>query len=62
MTWGAFYMYYQCPQCAKKFKFAIDLLDEAGERFGKCPDCNVEGTFIKEGPNTEDSLDYEEID
>lgn len=62
MTWGAFYMYYQCPQCGKKFKYAIDLLNEMGDQFGKCPICNIEGTFIKEGPNTPDSLEYEETD
>lgn len=62
MTWGAFYMYYACPKCGKKFKYAIDLLDVAGEQFGQCPNCKLEGTFIKEGPNTPDSLEYEEVD
>lgn len=62
MTWGAFYMYYQCPDCGKKFRFALDLLNEMGESFGRCPVCSAEGTFIKEGPASRDSLDFEEVE
>ncbi|MGN0658337.1 MAG: hypothetical protein ACI4LA_01900 [Emergencia sp.] len=62
MTWGAFYMYYQCPQCGRKFRYALDLLNEMGDQFGRCPDCGAEGTFIKEGPVSRDSMDYVEVE
>lgn len=62
MTWGAFYMYYQCPDCGKKFRYALDLLNEMGDRYGRCPVCGTEGTFIKEGPVSRDSTEYEEVE
>ena len=27
-------MYYRCPQCGKKFKYAIDLIPEFGDASG----------------------------
>lgn len=62
MTWGALYMYYKCPDCGKKFKYAIDLIPEFGDEFGCCPDCGTMGTYIKEGAITKDDLEYEEVE
>ena len=55
-------MYYICPQCGKKFKYATDLIPEFGEEFGKCPACGAMGAFEKEGARTLDDLDYEEVE
>lgn len=62
MTWGAFYMYYKCPKCGKKFKSELGVMEEMGKRFGQCPDCKIDSEFIKEGQKTKDDLDYEEVD
>ena len=62
MTWGAFYMYYQCPNCGKKMKFAQDVMIELGEKFGQCPNCEIDATFVKEGPLALDGNEWEEID
>ena len=39
MSWGPCFLYYRCPQCGKKFKYATDLIPEFGDDFGKCPAC-----------------------
>lgn len=62
MSWGPCFMYYICPQCGKKFKYATDLIPEFGEEFGKCPACGTMGAFEKEGARTLDDLDYEEVE
>ena len=62
MSWGALYFYYKCPECGKLFKYAIDLIPEFGDDFGKCPDCQVMGTFVKAGARTKDDLLYEEVE
>ncbi|MCI6019901.1 MAG: excinuclease ATPase subunit [Clostridiales bacterium] len=62
MTWGALYFYYKCPACGKQFKYAIDLMAEFGDDFGKCPYCETMGTYVKEGARTPDDLEYEEVE
>jgi len=62
MTWGALYMYYRCPKCGKKFKYALDVLPEFGDDFGHCPDCGTMGVYEKEGARTPDDLDYFEVE
>lgn len=62
MSWGPCFLYYHCPQCGRKFKYATDLIAEFGEDFGKCPACGAMGTFEKEGARTVDDLDYEEVE
>ncbi len=39
MTWGALYFYYHCPDCGFKFEYALDMMEEFGADFGKCPKC-----------------------
>ncbi len=62
MSWGPCFFYYRCSACGKKFKNALDLIQELGPRFGRCPVCGAEGILEKEGARTSDDLDYEEID
>lgn len=52
-------MYSRCPKRRKRFKYALDVMEEAGERLGKYSDCGAEGGFIKEGrPSMADSMNY----
>lgn len=62
MSWGPGYMYYHCPVCQKKFKYALDLIAELQDDFGKCPKCNIIGIYEKDGPRTIDDLQYEEVE
>lgn len=62
MSWGPSFMYYHCPICGKKFKYALDLLSELGGDFGMCPACSVEGIYEKDGARTLDDNDYEEVE
>ncbi len=62
MTWGPCFMYYRCPQCGKKFKYAIDLIPEFGDAFGTCPDCHAGGVLEGEGARTKDDDAYEEVE
>ncbi len=62
MSWGPSFFYYRCAVCGKQYKYAIDLIAELGERFGRCPNCGTEGVPEKEGARTPDDLEYEEID
>jgi transcription initiation factor IIE alpha subunit len=55
-------MYYHCPQCGKKFSYALDMLPEFGADFGTCPDCHVEGVYEKEGARTQDDQEYFEVE
>lgn len=55
-------MYYHCPDCGKKFKYALDLMAEFGDDFGKCPNCNTLGEYEYDGPRRTDDNDYEEVE
>ena len=62
MSWGALYMYYKCPKCGLKFKYATDLIPQFGDDFGHCPDCGEMGTFVRDGARTPDDLDWREVE
>ena len=62
MTWGPCLMYYHCPRCGKRFKYAIDMIPEFGLDFGHCPVCGSEGSLEKDGARTPDDADYEEVE
>lgn len=62
MTWGVSLMYYKCPFCGKKFKYALDLLSEFGDDFGKCPECGHMGSYEYDGPRRKDDADYFEVE
>lgn len=62
MTWGPCFMYYHCPQCGKKFKYAVDLIPEFADAFGTCPECAVPGVLEGEGARIKTDAAYEEIE
>ena len=62
MTWGAQYMCYICNNCGKKYRYAIDLIGEYGEDFGKCPDCGSDGKLAWEGPVSTETAQYEDVE
>ncbi len=62
MSWGPCFMYYHCPQCGRRFKYAIDLIPVFGDSFGHCPHCQTDGIFEKDGARTPDDLEYEEVE
>lgn len=62
MSWGPLYLYYHCPECGKKFKYAADMISYFGATFGQCDVCNVDGVYEKEGARTPDDMDYIEIE
>ena len=62
MSWGPNFMYYHCPDCGKKFKYAQDYIPVFGDAFGRCPDCGAMGVFEKDGARTVDDLDYYEVE
>ena len=62
MSWGPSFMYYHCPKCARKFKYALDMIPVYGNEFGYCPDCGVMGVYEKDGARTPDDADYFEVE
>lgn len=62
MSWGVGLMYYHCPQCGKTFKYALDLMVEFGDDFGKCPVCGCMGTYEYDDPRRKDDNDYFEVE
>lgn len=62
MSWGVSFMYYHCPKCDTKFKYALDLISQFGEDFGKCPKCSSFGIYEKDGARTIDDLEYTEVE
>ena len=61
MSWGPCFLYYTCPECGKKFKYATDMIPVFGADFGNCPECGTEGKVLKEGARTPDDMDFEEV-
>lgn len=60
MTWGPYWMFYECQQCEKKYKYSLEDLQFPS--FGKCPACKVEGKLVGESKESPaDALDYEEV-
>jgi uncharacterized C2H2 Zn-finger protein len=55
-------MYYRCPKCGKRFKYAIDMIPEFGQDFGQCPVCGMKGVFEKDGARIPDDSLYEEVE
>ncbi|AYD40200.1 excinuclease ATPase subunit [Clostridium fermenticellae] len=60
MSYGAYFMYYKCPKCGKKFKYSLDA--DKQDVFGQCDICHVSGVLIGEGCNEpENKIEYEDI-
>ena len=62
MTWGPCFMYYHCPKCGCKFKYAQDMIPVFGAVFGCCPNCGTSGVFEKDGARTLDDANYTEVE
>ena len=62
MSWGPCFLYYHCPECGKKFKYAADMIPVFADTFGYCPVCKKEGVFEKDGARTPDDMDYVEVE
>ncbi len=62
MSWGPCFMYYRCPKCEKKFKYAVDMIPVFGAEFGFCPACKVEGELLYDGARTPDDAEYFEVE
>jgi rRNA maturation endonuclease Nob1 len=62
MSWGVNLMYYRCPACGKKFKYAEDMIPVFQDTFGCCPVCGTQGVFEKNGARTIDDFEYEEVE
>jgi len=58
MTWGPYWMFYQCATCGKKFRQALD--DTTIEQLGMCPSCAIKGELKAESNHyPADANDYE---
>lgn len=63
MSWGAYYFFYDCPQCGKKYRWLVE--DMTDPKFAQCPACHVEGKLVGETKNVQQGdttyLDYEDV-
>lgn len=62
MTWGSYWMFFNCPKCGKKYRWALEELPDP--LFGKCPDCRIDGKLVAETKDLDhgkddDFADYE---
>lgn len=55
-------MYYHCPECGEKFKYAVELIPVFGDQFGLCPHCQTAGIYEKDGARTLDDMEYIEVE
>lgn len=62
MTWGPCFMYYYCPECGTKFKYAIDMISVLGQEFGYCPNCSAQGILLQEGARITEDNQYIEVE
>lgn len=62
MSWGSGFFYYHCPDCGKKFKYAVEDIPDFGDRFGACPDCGKLGQYEQDGPRIPRDLEYFEVE
>ncbi len=62
MSWGSGFFYYHCPDCGKKFKYAVEDIPDFGDSFGACPDCGAPGVYEQDGPRIPQDLDYFEVE
>lgn len=60
MSWGAYWMFYRCPDCGKLFKSATDTITDPA--FGRCLCCGAVGTLVGESGKLppENQNDYED--
>ena len=46
----------------KKYRYAIDLIGDFGDQYGKCPVCGSEGHLDAEGPVGDATRPYEDVE
>lgn len=62
MSWGPCFMYYHCPGCGTKFKYAVELIPAFGNAFGQCPLCGISGVYETDGARIPGDSEYPEVD
>lgn len=62
MSWGSGFFYYHCPDCGKKFKYAVEDIPDFGDSFGACPGCGAMGAYEQDGPRIPQDLEYFEVE
>jgi len=46
MTWGPYFFFYECPECERKYRWALEDMNES--EFAECPGCHKPGTLLGE--------------
>ena len=46
MSWGTYFMFYDCPQCGEKYRWSLE--DMGDKDFAQCPSCHAAGTLVGE--------------
>lgn len=46
MSWGSYWMFYECPNCGTKYRWSLEELTDT--RFGLCPNCDSESPLVAE--------------
>ncbi len=59
MTWGPYWLFYQCPACGKKFRHTLD--DTPDEVFAMCPSCKIKSDLKADSGNYPSNADEYEI-
>ena len=54
MSWGAYWMYYDCKNCGTHYRWTLDYLSDPD--FGRCPNCGEENVLVAESKDHLGSL------
>ena len=46
MSWGAYWMYYDCKNCGEHYRWSLDYI--SSENFAHCPNCGEENPLAFE--------------
>lgn len=46
MSWGSYWMYYDCPRCGYKYRWPLEEM--SNPRFGLCPICDLAAPLVAE--------------
>ena len=61
MTWGPYFMFYECPKCGRKYRW--ELVDLSDPQFGCCPGCGSMGMLVGESKDIKQGeRKYEEFE
>lgn len=59
MTWGPYWMFYQCESCNKKYRYSLEDLE--CKSFGACPNCGLQGKLVAESKDNPESPEFYDI-